>query len=811
LRLRARRRPVRGPALAACAAGAVIAVLAAGRARAQDDEWFESPGASREQVGEALRALWGEHHTEFVALVAGAAVGVVVAGAIHAVWRRRPTAGRVMAPVALAVATAMLLGLILVHGRVNDAVVGAGISWFLLAAMIAVVFRTPVVAPKREALPWMRVGARPARKRSAQEREPSAEKKEDEERDGHRAALAAAEVAVDEALARLDAGEIDAAVEGLTRSLEARPTKSAHTYLATILGARGEREAALAEIERALALDPDYSEALDEKARLLDGLGRGEEAQGVRARLRDVRGRLRRQAGAARPEPPSACPACGKDVPAGADACECGLDLRKCSRCGRDGLVLRPLGEDLVCGECRAKAAASHARGRDRLAAVRESREVPPWMAAAAFAAAVVAGAALSPAVVAWREGLATNSLAGYVDLVASQIGADAAGAAADDARRLTVADLDRRRQAILWRHAFVRGRPAVLNAMLAVHALGVARDLAPGEPELAGYAYEWASRRIEQAREALAAGDRTDLKDRFSGDFLAQRGQFDIEIDKRKLIAADLVRRAAERAALERSARVPRDWRGIWSRPKAGTSFLVEVYRRVNPASGLALAAVGFHPDGAAPLAPTGLLRCTVLPSRDGSGGDFVLRMESIDFDIETLDEPPDGMPPAVRLVPKEGRRDSGAYRLEFAPNLEFKLLAGEPGTQGAEEGAPEVLVTSQSMYVPRQLPYVSLPFFAPGLGESWEQDEKLLWPYPGADPARGPCVKQETRWSPLEPTGVRVDARWHLRYQPASAKYEELIVQKWVAGSPWWHVYDNGVMFFRAVFGPTEGGDDE
>jgi len=725
---------------------------------------------------EVLRTVRGDQASSFLAVALGSAVGLLCVGLLHAVWGRSPPAARVAAPIALALATARLLGLYLIHERMSAQPVGALSTWLFVAVAIPLVYRGRIILRRRRSMPWLRVRARP---------EPEAAEKAEPQKRGPEPQVADAERAVSEALAELDRGDVAAAERAFRRSIGIHPTKRAHTYLGTLLGARGEAEEALAELDRALALAPSYSEALDEKSRVLRLLGRDEEAAAVR---RGSRGAL--PGGAGRPAGPTTCPACGKDVPPGAASCECGAALDRCSRCGAKDVPLRTHEAELLCAGCRTKEAAGHSKGPGRLKEAMSAGGPPPWYAAAAFAGAVVAGAALSWGYVGWREFRAGRALGAIVEE------ADDALASTQGPGRQSES-LELRRLEVAGRDGFVEDRAAMLKIALAIHGLRVSEDLSEGEPGLARVAREWAARRLMEARNSLQAGDREELPEGFDKAFESVTESLDRLIKRRRWLAEDLARRAAASeppTAAGASPDVEREWRKVWRRPDIGTRFFIECFRRVS--GGDKAKVVGKHKDGS-PLVAVELFACRVVDPETAGG--FALSMNPVPFRVEKLDDAPGPYPPAVGLVRSAtgyaGR--GGPYRLEFAPDGEFVSLHQSP------KGVAELLVTRETMLVPGRLPYPNLPLFALGIDEGWEQDEKLLWPYADAEPTRGPCVRQVARWRlDDDGKGLRIGVRWQLRYMTRSHRSSQTIMQNWTAGRPWWNIYDNGEFFFRTRF---------
>ena len=208
------------------------------------------------------------------------------------------------------------------------------------------------------------------------------------------------------------------------------------------------------------------------------------------------------------------------------------------------------------------------------------------------------------------------------------------------------------------------------------------------------------------------------------------------------------------------------------------------------------------------------GLLRCTVAPSprrhetgeeAEGAGGAFVLLVESLPFSVKQVEEHPDGIPPAVRLAVKGASGGAsgvgGPFRIEFSPRVEFRSLASLAGGEGKEK----LIVSRADLYAARELPFKSLPVFAPGLSAGWEEGESYLWPYEGAVRGKGPAVKQVTHWR-TEGSVTEMRIGWRMRYMLESKEYMEQVVQAWTPARAWWDFYDDGLLFFRTVFGANE-----
>jgi hypothetical protein len=844
----------RAGALVAALLFGICTIRAALAAPAADE-----PGYGQRSSRAGLRRALDEVHRArargFLAIAIGSGIGILALAAIHAVWKVAPTAARALAPAALALATARMTGLYLLYGRSTDGSTSAVATWAFLAIAIAWVYRTPLKVGARKSLRWLRIRTRrvPTGAGGKEEKDRGASA-----RAGRDPKLVDAERAAEEALSALDRGEIDSAVEGLRRSIGIAPTKRACTYLGTILGARGEHEAGLVEIGRALELAPGYTEALDEKARLLDAVGRAEEAGEVRERLRVARGGA--PSVARRTPEITRCPACDKELAPGSESCECGVSVVECARCGRSGVPLRVREAELLCARCRTRQAAGHAKGRDILAEARKSSGPPPWLAAAAFAGAVLLGAALAFPYKWLREVRGRGRLAALVAEIGSALDGQGVGAparvASGSSKEATRRgdELARAQRAVLARDAFLKNHPAVLKMSLAIYGLDRADELEGEEPELARVARDWARRRLVQAEAVIRTGGDAELTGNISHTFKDRQASLDALLDHRRGIAEDLSRGPApeaaggsgeaDRGAASRRrtpeparasgaapAEVKRDWRKIWAKPETGTVFYIERFKRVSirdPRGEV----VGSHKDGSA-LAADGLIRYEVVKpaagplasgsarARQRAGDGFALRMLEVPFEVRVPNAPPGRYPPAARLVPapEGGRpaRSAGPFRVEFEKDLEFRALVYE-----SKEPAP-VLVTRESLYAAKDIPYRRVPIFAPGMAESWEQDETLLWPYPDAQPTRGPCVRQQTRWFFCVALGSRgkdtqrsveegvpgVGLAWFLRYRPLSKRWSRRIIQTWTSGRAWWNVYDDGTLFFRTLSGPAAVGN--
>ena len=335
-----------------------------------------------------------------------------------------------------------------------------------------------------------------------------------------------------------------------------------------------------------------------------------------------------------------------------------------------------------------------------------------------------------------------------------------------------------------------------MLKVALAIHGLGRAAELDADEPGLARVAREWAARRLTEAGNSLEAGDREELTEGLDKAFASVAGALDRLIERRRWLAEDLARKASAPEAPPAATDVERDWREVWAQPAIGTRFFVECFRRAT--AGGKAEVVGKHRDGS-PLVAAGLLACEVVEpeARDG----FALVMAPVPYEVRKLDVAPGPYPPAARIEPVAGgtgrANGSGSSRIEFGPRLDFVALHRGP------KGASELVVTRESLMVSGKLPYPDLPLFAPGIDEGFEQDSKLLWPYPDAEPTRGPCVRQVARWRRDDDgTGLRVGVRWQFRYMTRSRRSSQSVMQNWTAGRPWWNIYDDGDYFFRTRF---------
>lgn len=75
------------------------------------------------------------------------------------------------------------------------------------------------------------------------------------------------------------AGELDDAVKLYTRSLITFPTPEAHTFLGWAYSHQGDLEAAIAECEKAIDMDPEYGNPYNDMGAYLMELGRFEQAE----------------------------------------------------------------------------------------------------------------------------------------------------------------------------------------------------------------------------------------------------------------------------------------------------------------------------------------------------------------------------------------------------------------------------------------------------------------------------------------------------------------------------------------------------
>ena len=89
---------------------------------------------------------------------------------------------------------------------------------------------------------------------------------------------AAAEL-FERAYERQMSGDLDAALELYTRSLETHPTAEAYTFRGWTHGCRGELDAAIADCHRAIATDPDFGNHYNDIGAYLIQMGRLDEAE----------------------------------------------------------------------------------------------------------------------------------------------------------------------------------------------------------------------------------------------------------------------------------------------------------------------------------------------------------------------------------------------------------------------------------------------------------------------------------------------------------------------------------------------------
>ena len=73
-------------------------------------------------------------------------------------------------------------------------------------------------------------------------------------------------------------GDLDAAIEFYTKSIEIMPTAEAHTFRGWALSFQGDYERAIAECHRAIEVDPDFGNPYNDIGAYLIELGRYEEA-----------------------------------------------------------------------------------------------------------------------------------------------------------------------------------------------------------------------------------------------------------------------------------------------------------------------------------------------------------------------------------------------------------------------------------------------------------------------------------------------------------------------------------------------------
>src|SRR5258707_2574013 len=74
------------------------------------------------------------------------------------------------------------------------------------------------------------------------------------------------------------AGDLEAALELYTRSIELHPTAEAYTFRGWTHGCRGELDAAIADCHRAIETDPDLGNPYNDIGAYLIQLGRSDEA-----------------------------------------------------------------------------------------------------------------------------------------------------------------------------------------------------------------------------------------------------------------------------------------------------------------------------------------------------------------------------------------------------------------------------------------------------------------------------------------------------------------------------------------------------
>lgn len=170
-----------------------------------------------------------------------------------------------------------------------------------------------------------------------------------------------------------------------------------------------------------------------------------------------------------------------------------------------------------------------------------------------------------------------------------------------------------------------------------------------------------------------------------------------------------------------------------------------------------------------------------------------MVLRIQSMPFDVRADEEHPQGIPPNARIIARPGKKATRVYRAEYGPRCEFLAL------YDLSKEDDQVVATRASVHSIREIPLKSIPYYAPGLDETWEEPESQFRPYGLASANNGESVKQITRWAEDSGGKLRVAVGWLLRYQASSRKYTERVVQSWSVGRPWWDFYDNEVYFFR------------
>lgn len=725
----------------------------------------------------------------FLGAVLGVLVALAVWGALHLLWRRSIPAARVAAACLLALATANLGGLVILFEETTGEFVGAAAAWAILAVALGWVHRERLPVPVRAPKPWLKVRLEERKRQRPEEKRPKRERDE--------AMISAREMRL-RALDALERGEAEEAISLLRRSIETKPTKRAYTELGTILGARKACDEATSALNRALELDPGFVEALEELALVLEGAGRKEEAEGLKKRLREAKAEAE-VAVKSGPERPrlQECPSCGRPVPGGAPeevkVCECGLSLVKCSKCGREGAALVVREGALVCSPCRLREAAEKMKGPRRLKEAISFKAVPPWITAVTFAGAVLVGAALSPVYMLTREALGYAALSGVLEELVSAAGGEPAPGEKE------LSSLEARLGDCIESHRFLKRRAPILKTYLALHAMRRACEMeAEGEQRIASWARRWARSRAEEALAASKARDRTRLPGGLRVALDRARTSFSYEEMKKRALAAAVSTEAPPPPEPE----VRRSWVDIFEFPGAGEArFFVESFRRMPEAAAVRLPVR--HRDGSA-LAPEALFECIMRRKAEGEG--FVLLMERVPFEAELLDSPPAGLLPACRLVPSEGAPE-GRFRMELSERLEFTALWD---VTGGEAGEDELLLVRKALFATKRLPLSGaggegggggLPVLMMEIGQGWEEDELLLWPYPNASVLRGPAVKQVARW-----WKGRVAVAWHLWYEPPSGDYARRVIQSWRRSRPWWDFYDDGERFFRTVFGDRD-----
>jgi Tfp pilus assembly protein PilF len=95
----------------------------------------------------------------------------------------------------------------------------------------------------------------------------------------HEDARRAAAELFQHAYERQMSGDLDAAIELYTRSLETHPTAEAYTFRGWTHGCRGELDAAIADCHRAIATDPDLGNPYNDIGAYLIQMGRLDEAE----------------------------------------------------------------------------------------------------------------------------------------------------------------------------------------------------------------------------------------------------------------------------------------------------------------------------------------------------------------------------------------------------------------------------------------------------------------------------------------------------------------------------------------------------